>query len=119
MIKKLLKSMSKREADQFMPDQPNDAPTDQSARPPAESIRQAKSLRLLAPDTRDALFSIAERMSCKAGDLIIKEGDRGKEFYIVEQGHVVGFRADDEAGTEWSTARLGPGEVLGWRTWLE
>ena len=104
-----------------MADQTVNQTAETSARPPANAAQQAKSLRMLALDTREAMFSIAKRISFKAGELIFPEGALTNEFYIIEEGHVVGFRAQSHDGGEgeWSVVRLGPGEILGEMSFLD
>jgi serine/threonine-protein kinase len=51
------------------------------------------------------------RRRIAAGELIVREGERGERAYIVETGECEVFRAD--AGGEQAIRRIGPGEVIG------
>lgn len=93
--------------------------TQQSGDAAMANARQVKGLRMLAPDTRDAMFSIAQKVSFKAGDLIFAEGDQTNNFYLIEEGHVVGFRAGHGDEEDWLVARLEPGDVLGEVSFLD
>ncbi len=97
----------------------DEASTQQAGEEAAVKRGQKKGLRMLAPDTRDAMLSIAEKVSFKAGDLIFAEGDQTNDFYLIEEGHVIGFRAGHGDEVEWQVARLGPGDVLGEVSFLD
>jgi serine/threonine protein kinase len=51
------------------------------------------------------------RRRIAAGELIVREGERGERAYIVESGECEVFRTD--AGAEQVIRRIGPGEVIG------
>jgi CRP-like cAMP-binding protein len=40
----------------------------------------------LTPDERQAVFAAMERITVSPGDIIIRQGDRGDHFYVVESG---------------------------------
>ena len=48
----------------------------------------------------------------KKGDLIIKEGDQGKEAFVINKGHVEVTKLSP-CGDQVVIARLGPGQIFG------
>ncbi|DAZ96598.1 TPA: hypothetical protein N0F65_000164, partial [Lagenidium giganteum] len=57
--------------------------------------------RQLTSAQKDDIFAVMERIEVKAGDVIIKQGDPGDKFYIVESGNYqVSVRSEDDQAKE-------------------
>jgi CRP-like cAMP-binding protein len=57
--------------------------------------------RQLTIQQRGDIFAVMERIEVKSGDVVIKQGDPGDKFYVVETGNFqVIVRSDDEASRE-------------------
>ncbi len=70
----------------------------------------------LNPRHRMLLASGARPFTAAAGDLLAREGEEAKAFYLVQSGHVVlSTRPPGRGNVEVQT--VGPGEVVGW-SWL-
>lgn len=52
-------------------------------------LLQTKSFHRIPPANIQALFMRMERVNCKAGDVIIKQGDEGDYFYVITRGKCV------------------------------
>lgn len=75
---------------------------------------------MLAPDTREAMKSVAERLVVPAGDLIFSEGEQTNDLYVVSAGEALGLRAGgDEDDADWPVLRASAGDVLGEREFLD
>ena len=82
---------------------------DTRARVPAERVALLASHPIFAPLPAATLEQLAGRLtavSASAGDEIIRQGDRGDHFYLVETGEL-------EAQAEERVALLGPGDGFG------
>jgi small-conductance mechanosensitive channel len=64
-------------------------------------------LRPLTDDAKDLLASRGHRALYAAGETILREGEQGREFYVVRRGEVAVRVGDREL------ARLGPGQFFG------
>jgi CRP-like cAMP-binding protein len=72
--------------------------------------------------TAAELVHIAERMQTHRfarGDVIIRQGDPGKTFYLVRSGSVDVTRRAGPGGTEDHITTLGPGTCFGERALIE
>lgn len=77
-------------------------------------------LKILSPDTRDAIDEIGERIECPAGTVIVGEGDRSNDLYIIESGEAVGIRSGGEVDdAEWPVLELGPGDIVGEHSFMD
>jgi peroxiredoxin 2/4 len=72
----------------------------------------AKVFPHLAGPGLDALAERAEKVSVKAGDTILAEGDPADRFYVIARGEVGVTRRSPE-GEEIELATLGPGQFFG------
>ena len=63
----------------------------------------------------DALSSVCRSKSYDLGDIIVKEGDQGDEFYMIEEGTVDVFKAS--SGLK-SVKSMSAGEFFGERALL-
>jgi CRP-like cAMP-binding protein len=52
-------------------------------------LLQTKAFHRIPPANIQALFMRMERVNCKAGDVIIKQGDDGDYFYVITRGKCV------------------------------
>lgn len=80
----------------------------------AETVRDRRSaidavdfLRPLSSDAKDSLARRAHRKLFAAGETIIREGDHGREFYLVRRGSVAVRVGERDVAT------LGPGNFFG------
>jgi MFS family permease len=83
---------------------------DRAAKVPERELELLRSLDLFAPLQPQALEDVAWRLvpvSAKRGEVVIREGDPGDRFYVVEDGEV----AVSQGGRPLST--LGPGTYFG------
>lgn len=92
--------------------------TDTHDRPSAPPARFA-NLKILSPDTRDAIDAIAERVDVPTGAVIVAEGERSNDLYIVERGSVVGVRSGGEGDEQWPVLHLGEGDIVGDQSFLD
>ena len=62
-----------------------------------ETLTQANFLfQHLLADQRSKLYSVFEKVKVKKGDVVIKQGDQGDKFYVVDNGNFeVSVRGDD------------------------
>ena len=80
-------------------------------------MQEALSLLVdLEPQDADRLLSIGEEREVHRGDVILSEGQRPSEFFIVLEGL---FEVTIDALGGRSLGRLGAGELLGEIAWLE
>jgi CRP-like cAMP-binding protein len=49
-------------------------------------LLQTKAFHRIPPANIQALFLRMERVNCKAGDVVVKQGDEGDYFYVITQG---------------------------------
>ncbi|GLE06186.1 hypothetical protein PINS_up015397 [Pythium insidiosum] len=49
--------------------------------------------RQLTQAQKEDIYAVMERIAVKSGDVVIKQGDPGDKFYIVESGRLPGHRA--------------------------
>ena len=69
------------------------------------------ALARLPPASIDALFSRFERIAVKAGEVLVREGDAGDFYYIVDSGRCAVTRA--VGGVEMPLAELKSGDAFG------
>jgi len=70
-------------------------------------------LRRLPVSSLQALFIGADRISVKAGETVIRQGDQGDFFYIVVEGSCLVTRRSSDAGNTAKLAVLHEGEFFG------
>jgi MFS family permease len=83
---------------------------DRSAPAPGRSLERARALALFAPLDGVVLERLAaafQPLSLPAGSVIIREGEPGERFYLVDRGEVSVLKDGAEV------ARLGPGDYFG------
>jgi len=77
------------------------------------ALLQTKAFHRVPPANIQALFMRMERVNCKAGDVIIKQGDEGDYFYVVTRGRCVVTRETPMNREGLRLAELGVGESFG------
>jgi MFS family permease len=82
---------------------------DLAAQPPSSLglLRGVPLLALLAEPTLESLARAAVRVEAKPGDVVIREGDHGDLFYVIESGQVEVTKEGRHVTT------LGPGDFVG------
>lgn len=73
----------------------------------AEKLRQVPLFRLLHEEQLEQVARAVVELTAKEGARLIREGDWGREFFIVLEGRAHVERRGDVVG------RLGPGEFFG------
>src|SRR5262249_11591045 len=66
----------------------------------------------LPPADGDLLISHLREESFAAGDVVIRQGDEGERFYVVQEGRLRVVQSDPD-GTTRTVAELGPGDFFG------
>ena len=59
------------------------------------------------------LFALLEEVAFKAGDVVIKQGDPGDKYYIIQEGSCNVLRTPPSGGKELKLATLGAGDSFG------
>jgi CRP-like cAMP-binding protein len=78
-------------------------------------IRMLQSQRFanLPPQNIQRVFERMERIDASANELIIRQGDPGGYYYVIEEGYCDVTRAPAGGGREIHLAELGPGDGFG------
>ena len=76
-------------------------------------LLQTKAFHRIPPANIQALFMRMERVNCKAGDVIIKQGDDGDYFYVITRGKCVVTRETPLNREGIRLAELAVGESFG------
>lgn len=74
-------------------------------------VAESKLFGMLDADGRARLIEIATQETFATGDVVMREGETGKSFYVLMSG-AVSVNADN-FGTDQHLADLGPGAVFG------
>jgi CRP-like cAMP-binding protein len=77
------------------------------------TLLQTKAFHRIPPANIQAIFMRLERLPCKAGDVIIKQGDEGDYFYIIVSGKCVVTRETPLNRDGIKLAELGVGDTFG------
>jgi CRP-like cAMP-binding protein len=77
------------------------------------TLLQTKAFHRIPPANIQAIFMRLERMPCKAGEVIIKQGDEGDYFYIIVSGKCVVTRETPLNRDGIKLAELGVGDTFG------
>ena len=75
-------------------------------------VLQTKAFLQIPPANIQALFMRVQEVEVKAGDTIIKEGDEGDYYYMIQKGRCKVTRSS-RAGTELTLATLSAGDAFG------
>ena len=84
--------------------------------PIAKRIREHPFLRGLTHDQLALLTDCALPAQFKAGQIIFREGEKAKLFYLIEKGKVV-LESKGEFGEPVVIDTIGAGDLLGW-SWM-
>jgi len=76
-------------------------------------LLQTKAFHRIPPANIQALFMRMERLNCRAGQVIIKQGDEGDYFYVITRGKCVVTRETPLNREGIRLAELGVGESFG------
>lgn len=77
-------------------------------------------LKMLAPRTRTALMSVAQRVEIAAGQALFHEGEAGNSLFVIETGRVTGVRVGrNETGEDWPVLHLSAGEIVGEMSFMD
>jgi CRP-like cAMP-binding protein len=76
-------------------------------------LLQTKAFHRIPPANIQALFMRMERINCRAGQVIIKQGDEGDFFYVITRGKCVVTRETPLNREGIRLAELGVGESFG------
>ena len=75
-------------------------------------VLQTKAFLQIPPANIQALFMRVQEIEVKAGDTIIKEGDEGDYYYMIQRGRCKVTRSS-RAGSELTLATLSAGDAFG------
>lgn len=76
-------------------------------------LLQSGTFRRIPPANIQAIFMRMRRLACKAGEVIIKQGDEGDYFYVVTAGRCVVTRETPLNKEGIKLAELGVGDTFG------
>jgi CRP-like cAMP-binding protein/rhodanese-related sulfurtransferase len=60
-----------------------------------------------------SLFALLEPVEYQKGDVVIRQGEPGEHYFIIQEGHCHVLRAPPSGGKEIKLADLGPGDSFG------
>jgi len=76
-------------------------------------LLQTKAFHRIPPANLQALFMRMQNVSCRAGEVVIKQGDEGDFFYVITKGTAVVTRETPLNRDGLKLAELGVGESFG------
>ncbi|MGI9331158.1 MAG: cyclic nucleotide-binding domain-containing protein [Gammaproteobacteria bacterium] len=76
-------------------------------------LLQTKAFHRVPPANLQAIFMRLQRMNCKAGDIVIKQGEEGDYFYVIINGSCAVTRETPLNKDGIKLAELGVGETFG------
>jgi len=76
-------------------------------------LLQTKAFHRIPPANLQALFMRMQQVACRAGDVVIKQGDEGDYFYVITKGTAVVTRETPLNRDGIKLAELGIGESFG------
>lgn len=76
-------------------------------------MTQSNALKSLPAANIEELFKRMESLEVKSGDVILRQGDPGDYYYLLEEGRVVVTRRMSKDGPEIELAQLGAGAAFG------
>lgn len=77
------------------------------------SILQSELFSRIPASNIEKLLATMEPLACKAGEVVIRQGDPGDYYYIVKHGRCEVTRRASAGGNEIRLAELGPGVSFG------
>jgi CRP/FNR family transcriptional regulator, cyclic AMP receptor protein len=87
-----------------------------TSEPMAKSVSEHPFLRGLTHDQLTLLTDCALRARFRAGQVIFREGEEAKLFYLIERGKVV-LESGKDYGEPVVVETIGAGDLLGW-SWM-
>jgi rhodanese-related sulfurtransferase len=76
-------------------------------------LLQSKAFHRIPPANLQALFMRMQHVACRAGEVVIKQGDDGDYFYVITKGSAVVTRETPMNRDGLKLAELGVGESFG------
>lgn len=76
-------------------------------------VRQTGPFRVLPLERMKMAFECLQPLSLNAGTVVVREGEPGDCYYIIEQGSAEVWRTDALGGEARRVATLGPGDAFG------
>jgi CRP-like cAMP-binding protein len=76
-------------------------------------LLHTKAFHKVPPANIQAIFMRMQQVECKAGDVIIQQGEEGEHFYIIKSGRALVTRATPSNPKGIKLAELGPGDSFG------
>jgi len=76
-------------------------------------LLQTKAFHRIPPANLQALFMRMHHVACRAGEVVIKQGDDGDYFYVITKGSAVVTRETPMNRDGLKLAELGVGESFG------
>lgn len=77
------------------------------------TLLQTKAFQRIPADNIQKIFMRMQRIECRAGDIVIRQGSEGDYFYVIVSGQCI-VRRESPLSTEGITlAELGPGNTFG------
>ncbi len=77
------------------------------------TLLQTKAFHRIPAANIQAIFMRMEQVNCKAGDIVIKQGDEGDYFYVITVGRCTVTRETPLNKDGIKLAELGPGDTFG------
>ncbi|MFI4889646.1 MAG: cyclic nucleotide-binding domain-containing protein [Steroidobacterales bacterium] len=77
------------------------------------TLLQTKAFHRIPPANIQAIFMRLQRINCKAGDIVIKQGSEGDYFYVIVSGKCLVTRETPLNKEGLKLAELGPGDSFG------
>src|SRR5690606_26744720 len=77
------------------------------------TLLQTKAFHRIPPANIQAIFMRMQRFSCRAGDVVIKQGDEGDFFYVIVSGKCIVTRETPLNKEGIKLAELGVGDTFG------
>lgn len=74
---------------------------------------QTKAFERIPPANIQAMFGKMEAVNFKAGEAVIRQGDEGDYYYVIQKGHCAVTRATRSNPEGVRLAQLGPGDAFG------
>lgn len=76
-------------------------------------VRQVAPFRRLPLERVRVAFERMQPLVVAAGDTVVREGEKGDRYYLIETGHAEVWRTDPMTGDTAKVALLGPGDAFG------
>jgi CRP-like cAMP-binding protein len=84
-----------------------------SLRSRMNQVRQVAPFRQLPLERVRMAFERMQPLAVEAGSIVVREGEKGDRYYLIEAGHAEVWRTDPMTGDAAMVALLGPGDAFG------